>query len=50
MTERRAIQLFRSRGMIPPGHQDTIARYIRETQNDGRNWRTQRRYRTGPWV
>lgn len=30
MTDAEAIQLYRSRGTIPPGHGDTIAAFLQE--------------------
>jgi len=34
LTDAAAIQVFRRRGTIPPGHGDTIAAYL-ERQRDG---------------
>lgn len=34
MTAAQAIRIFRSRGTIPPGHGDTIARYLQERRDE----------------
>jgi hypothetical protein len=35
MTDDEAIQLFRSRGTIPPGHGDTIAAFLQGRREGG---------------